>query len=98
LLEEPGLNFTLNVRPEVAGNQVSHFGIQVSSTSAVLANKKRLEESGMLTKEELNTTCCYAVQDKFWVTDPDGNEWEYFFKKEDVEIHGQKELGVCCSN
>ncbi|GAA3332624.1 hypothetical protein GCM10020331_093510 [Ectobacillus funiculus] len=44
----------------------------------------------------MNTTCCYAVQDKFWVTDPDGNEWEFFFyTKADAEVYA-KQLDTCC--
>lgn len=41
-------------------------------------------------REEMNTTCCYAIQDKFWVTDPDGNEWEFFFTKEDSDMESRK--------
>lgn len=86
LLETPGLNFTLNLRDEVSGNQVGHFGFQVESTEEVIAHKNRLFENGILSQlDEINTTCCYALQDKFWVHDPDGNEWEFFYTKADVE-------------
>jgi len=87
LLDEPGLNFTLNVRDEVNGNQVNHFGFQVSNVEEVNAHKERLEKEGFFAREEMDTTCCYAVQDKFWVTDPDGNEWEFFYTKSDSEVH-----------
>jgi catechol 2,3-dioxygenase-like lactoylglutathione lyase family enzyme len=86
LLETPGLNFTLNLRDKVSGNQVGHFGFQVESTEEVIAHKQRLAENGILSQlDEINTTCCYALQDKFWVHDPDGNEWEIFYTKADVE-------------
>ena len=95
LLESPGLNFTLNLQDDVSGNQVSHFGFQVGSTEEVIAHKKRLEEAGVLSLyDEMNAVCCYAVQDKFWVHDPDGNEWEFFFTKDDANIHSEAE---CCS-
>jgi lactoylglutathione lyase len=85
LLETPKLNFTLNLRNEVSGNQVGHFGFQVESTEEVTSHKNRLKESGILSRlDEINTTCCYALQDKFWVHDPDGNEWEFFYTKADV--------------
>jgi len=88
LLGTPGLNFTLNLRDEVSGNQVGHFGIQVESTDEVIAHKKRLETVGIHAQyEEINTTCCYALQDKFWVLDPDGNEWEFFYTKEDAKVN-----------
>ncbi len=97
LLETPGLNFTLNLQDDVGGNQVGHFGIQVESTEEVLAHKKRLEENGILSHyDEMNTTCCYALQDKFWIHDPDGNEWEFFYTKSDVEILA-KDAGDCCT-
>ncbi|MGG0935486.1 ArsI/CadI family heavy metal resistance metalloenzyme [Brevibacillus centrosporus] len=96
LLETPGLNFTLNLRDDVSGNQVGHFGIQVASTEEVIAHKKRLEETGILSQyDEMNTTCCYALQDKFWVHDPDGNEWEFFFTKADADVHSE-DNGACC--
>jgi lactoylglutathione lyase len=86
LLETPGLNFTLNLRDKVSGNQVGHFGFQVESTEEVIAHKHRLAENGILSQlDEINTTCCYALQDKFWVHDPDGNEWEIFYAKANVE-------------
>jgi len=77
---EPPVNFTLNQHPvfSVAGNALSHLGIQVKSTREVLAAKERFVASGLTTFDEDNVTCCYAVQDKVWVTDPDGNSWEVF--------------------
>lgn len=96
LLETPGLNFTLNLRDEVSGNQVGHFGFQVENSEEVMAHKNRLAEIGILSQlEEINTTCCYARQDKFWVHDPDGNEWEFFYTKADIE---EKYLNAssCC--
>ncbi|MBN8209014.1 VOC family protein [Bacillus sp. NTK071] len=89
------LNFTLNLSNHVIGNQVGHFGIQVDSLEDVLTHKDRLEELGFFAREEMNTNCCYALQDKFWVTDPDGNEWEFFYTKQDSE--GIKESETCCS-
>ncbi len=85
LLEETKLNFTLNVRNQVEGNQVNHFGFQVNNVDEVIHHKERLENEGFFARDEMNTTCCYAVQDKFWVTDPDGNEWEFFYTKEDSD-------------
>ncbi|WP_374120825.1 VOC family protein [Neobacillus sp. PS3-12] len=65
-----------------SGNQVGHFGFQVESTEEVIAHKQRLAENGILSQlDEINTTCCYALRDKFWVHDPDGNEWEFFYTK-----------------
>lgn len=101
LLQNPDVNFTLNLRDAVSGNQVGHFGFQVSSEQELQAHKERLDKQGFFSREEINTSCCYAVQDKFWITDPDGNEWEFFYTKEDIQESGQKESvlvskGTCC--
>ncbi|MGG4495837.1 ArsI/CadI family heavy metal resistance metalloenzyme [Brevibacillus reuszeri] len=95
LLENPGLNFTLNVQNAVSGNQVNHFGFQVESAEEIVTHKERLEKEGFFAREEMATTCCYAVQDKFWVTDPEGNEWEFFYTKADSEFH-KIEFTSCC--
>ncbi|MDP4549560.1 ArsI/CadI family heavy metal resistance metalloenzyme [Alkalihalobacillus macyae] len=95
LPNDVALNFTLNLRDQVNGNQVGHFGIQVDTLEEVLAHKDRLEKLGFFAREEMNTNCCYALQDKFWVTDPDGNEWEFFFTKQDSESVTESE--ECCS-
>ena len=95
LLEELGLNFTLNVKSQVQGNQVNHFGFQVNNVEQVLAHKERLVNEGFFVRKEMNTTCCYAVQDKFWFKDPDGNEWEFFYTKEDSYTE-QVEGNTCC--
>ncbi|PGS46986.1 ArsI/CadI family heavy metal resistance metalloenzyme [Bacillus sp. AFS041924] len=96
LIENPGLNFTLNVRDQVEGNQINHFGFQVETSEEILFHKERLEKEGFFAREEMDTTCCYAVQDKFWVTDPDGNEWEFFYTKADSEV--QKIENTSCCN
>ncbi|MGG1574737.1 ArsI/CadI family heavy metal resistance metalloenzyme [Fictibacillus sp. NRS-1165] len=96
LLEDPRLNFTLNLKNEVSGNQVGHFGFQVENVEEVLKHKDRLEKLGFFAREEMDVSCCYATQDKFWVTDPNGNEWEFFYTKSDVESM-QTEDSACCA-
>lgn len=77
-VQNPPLNLTLN--QGVFDNQgaLSHLGIQVQDTADVLAMRKNWEDAGLLTRDEMQTNCCYALQDKTWVRDPDGNEWEVF--------------------
>jgi len=53
------------------------------STAAVLAVRQKWQDSGLLTRDEMKTECCYALQDKTWVRDPDGHEWEVFAVLED---------------
>ena len=74
----PPLNFTLNELAEAGHGGLSHLGIQVESTANVLAMRQNWLDRGLLPRQEMKTECCYALQDKAWVLDPDGNEWEVF--------------------
>lgn len=82
-VHNPPLNFTLNEGAVANRGALSHLGIQVRSTDDVLATRQRWNEAGLLTRDEMQTNCCYATQDKTWVRDPDGNEWEVFVVLED---------------
>jgi hypothetical protein len=59
--------------------------LQVAETRDVLAIRNRWRAAGLNPRDEMQTRCCYALQDKAWVTDPDGNEWEVFTVLEDIE-------------
>jgi catechol 2,3-dioxygenase-like lactoylglutathione lyase family enzyme len=95
----PPLNFTLNQVPFSDSGALSHLGIQVASSEDVTAMKSAWEMSGLIPREEMHTTCCYALQDKAWVHDPDGNEWEVFVVLEDnlsEEVQGAADK-TCCT-
>ena len=74
LLEVPGQGGTLN-----------HLGVEVSSPETVHAEIGRLTEAGMFTEEEIGATCCFATQDKVWVTGPGGARWEVYTVLADSE-------------
>ena len=79
---EPALNLTLNASTRLDNpGALNHLGIQVASMAAVRAAAERLKAAGLATFEEENVDCCYALQDKVWVTDPNGNRWEVFVVK-----------------
>jgi catechol 2,3-dioxygenase-like lactoylglutathione lyase family enzyme len=82
-VQNPPLNLTLNQHAFNERGALSHLGIQVASTDDVLAMREQWTEAGLLTRDEMQTNCCYALQDKTWVRDPDGNEWEVFVVLED---------------
>ena len=82
-VQNPPLNLTLNQVRQVAHGALSHLGIQVKSTEDVLAMRQNWIEAGLLTRDEMQTNCCYAIQDKTWVQDPDENQWEVFVVLED---------------
>ena len=82
-VQNPPLNFTLNESNVREKGALSHLGIQVASTDDVLATRNKWIEQGLITHDEMQTNCCYATQDKTWVRDPDGNEWEVFVVLQD---------------
>jgi catechol 2,3-dioxygenase-like lactoylglutathione lyase family enzyme len=95
---EPPVNLSLN---EVGGetgpcNSVAHFGIQVKSTEAVKAAAARLAEAALETRAEVKVTCCYAVQNRIWATDPDGNKWEVYVVLDNNGAHRTASTSACC--
>jgi catechol 2,3-dioxygenase-like lactoylglutathione lyase family enzyme len=74
-----------------AGGSLNHLGVEVETTDDVEANRTRLDAESFVAGEQKNTTCCYAVQDKFWVTAPDGEKWEYYVVLADAhpELEGK---------
>ena len=96
-LDNPQLNFTLNEETGAESGGLSHMGIQVDSTDAVLAMRDRWAQAGLATRDEMKTDCCYALQDKAWVRDPDGNEWEVFVVLQDNLPEKVPQESACCA-
>ncbi len=95
-IPNPPLNLALNERPVSRGAGLSHLGLQVESSDEVVEFKKRWEDSGLITAEEMDVICCYARQDKAWVRDPDGIEWEAFTVLENVGL-AETTDSACCA-
>jgi len=82
-IAEPPLKLVL-LQNSGQGGSLNHLGVEVAGTEAVEAEQARLAEAGLAAVEERDTTCCYARQDKFWVTGaPDGERWEIYTVLED---------------
>ena len=75
-IAEPPLKLVLIENPGHGGT-LNHLGVEVFDTADVTAATDRLSGAGLATREE-SGTCCYAVQDKVWVNDPDGAAWEVY--------------------
>ena len=88
----PPLNISLNESTVAGSGALSHLGIQVASTEDVLSVRRQWTEAGLAARDEMKTNCCYAIQDKTWVEDPDGNQWEVFVVLED----NLAESSACC--
>jgi catechol 2,3-dioxygenase-like lactoylglutathione lyase family enzyme len=96
-VSDPALNFTLNEGQRTGGlGAFNHAGIEVESTDDVLRARARLVEAGLATFDEMDTECCYAKQDKIWVTAPDGESWEVFTTHGDSDgVSAQR--STCCA-
>lgn len=76
-VDSPPLKLVL-IENAAAEGRLNHLGVEVFSTDEVSAAQARLAGDGLATATEENVTCCYAVQDKVWVDDPDGAPWEIY--------------------
>jgi catechol 2,3-dioxygenase-like lactoylglutathione lyase family enzyme len=80
------------------GGSINHLGVEVGDTEAVDAAAERFDIAGLSTDTEAGVTCCYAVQDKVWVTAPDGERWEYYTVLADAtEAPDRTQREACCS-
>jgi catechol 2,3-dioxygenase-like lactoylglutathione lyase family enzyme len=97
-VDQPPLNLALNRvgGPTCPNNPVAHYGIQVKSTEAVREMNDRLTAAGIPTEVEENVTCCYAVQNRIWLTDPDGNKWEVFVVLDNDASRHASDNNSCC--
>ena len=97
-VQNPPLNLALNEVADLPGaGALSHLGFQVASTDDVLAFRRRWTEAGLITRDEMDTNCCYANQNKTWVKDPDGNEWEAFVVLKDNLPEEAVTAAACCA-
>ena len=80
------------------GGSLNHLGIEVGSSAAVHGEIARLAAEGLFAEEELNTTCCFATQDKVWVVAPDRERWEVYTVLADSDTFGvgsSRDAGAC---
>ena len=100
ILEKPSLIISFIENPERVQPNFGHLGFQLETVEEMSEwlNKARLE--GIVSKEEIGTSCCYAIQDKFWATDPDGVQWEVYYFHEDAEFndphYASQDASACC--
>lgn len=95
-IEQPPLKLVLIENKEAEGGSINHLGVEVFSVEEVLAATERLAGEGLETDVEMATTCCYAVQDKVWVTGPDRERWEVYTVLADAESFGELATDSCC--
>lgn len=99
-LNEPSLVISFIQNPDRVQANFGHLGFQVASQEEMNERLESAKILGLSTKEEIGMSCCYAVQDKFWVSDPDGIQWEVYYFHEDAEFNDPKydseDASACC--
>jgi catechol 2,3-dioxygenase-like lactoylglutathione lyase family enzyme len=93
----PEIHLALQPGEVRGGGALSHLGIRVASAEEVHLRREVFAARGLETERQTREACCYALQDKFWVTDPDGNRWEVYSVLEDLEEE-RAEAASCCTS
>ena len=102
------VNLALSDGGAAGAGTIDHVGVQVDAVPTVIAELARVKAAGLAVREEMGVDCCHANQDKFWVQDPDGVEWEVYHLNYDLETEVAapramgltlaKGGGACCSS
>jgi len=87
------VNLALSTGGPAGAGTIDHVGVQVDSVATVMSQLARVKAAGLPVTEEMGVNCCHANQDKFWVKDPDGVEWEVYHLNYDLE-GGEAATGV----
>jgi catechol 2,3-dioxygenase-like lactoylglutathione lyase family enzyme len=96
-IAEPPLKLVLLEGTPGDPTRMDHLGVEVETTGEVTGATARLAAEGLPTATEEDTACCYAVQDKVWVTAPGGEPWEVYVVKSDADVLDKAENSVCCA-
>ncbi|WP_441245117.1 ArsI/CadI family heavy metal resistance metalloenzyme [Kitasatospora sp. McL0602] len=102
-IAEPPLKLVLLEGRPGEDTRLDHLGVEVATTEDVTATTDRLKDAGLATFEENDTSCCYALQDKVWVTGPGKEPWEVYVVKADAETLGKSAAtdgdgDACCGS
>jgi lactoylglutathione lyase len=101
------VNLALSGGGATGAGTIDHVGVQVDAVPIVIAELARVKAAGLPVREEMGVDCCHANQDKFWVQDPDGVEWEVYHLNYDLEgeVIAPRHLGLplakggsCCAS
>ncbi|OUJ72948.1 hypothetical protein BXP70_16765 [Hymenobacter crusticola] len=103
VLDEPSLIISFVENSARVASNFGHLGFQVETLEQLNQRLAVARKAGLVQREEMGTACCYAKQDKFWVNDPDGVEWEVYYFHEDAEFNDpryeaeyQQASSQCC--
>jgi catechol 2,3-dioxygenase-like lactoylglutathione lyase family enzyme len=96
-IAEPPLKLVLLEGRPGQSTVMDHLGVEVETTGEVTAATQRLASEGLATATEEDTACCYAVQDKVWVTGPGAEPWEVYVVKGDADVLEKAADSACCA-
>lgn len=86
-LDRPSLIISFVENAGRVASSFGHLGFQVETVAELAERRAVAEAAGLISREEIGTSCCYAKQDKFWVNDPNGVEWEVYYFHADAEFN-----------
>ncbi len=98
MLEDPRINFAISTRATELG--INHLGIQVDSEAELAEVAQRARATGLGSIDDTDATCCYALSNKHWVSDPQGIIWEAFHTLSDIPVYGREvssQENACCA-
>ena len=101
VLDQPSLIISFVENAARVQSHFGHLGFQVGTLAGLDERLAAARQAGLVSREEMGTSCCYAKQDKFWVNDPDGVEWEVYYFHADAEFNDpryQAEYDVAASS
>ncbi len=100
ILDKPSLIISFIENSGRVQSNFGHLGFQVETFEEMSNLLEKARAQGIVSKEEIGTSCCYAVLDKFWATDPDGVQWEVYYFHEDAEFndphYALEDAAACC--
>jgi catechol 2,3-dioxygenase-like lactoylglutathione lyase family enzyme len=99
VLEEPALIISFVENRERVQAHFGHLGFQVETLAELNERLSAAQKADLLTREEIGANCCFANQDKFWVSDPDGMQWEVYYFYADADFndpHFDEPASACC--
>ena len=101
ILDKPALIISFVQNAERVNEHFGHLGFQVETQEQLEKSLNYARKNNMEILEEMGTNCCYASQDKYWIKDPDGVQWEVYYFHEDVTFndphYSSEEASACCA-
>jgi catechol 2,3-dioxygenase-like lactoylglutathione lyase family enzyme len=86
MIEDPRLNFAISSRSAKPG--IDHLGLQVESDAELQELRKQVAAAEITAFDQQQAVCCYAESDKYWITDPQGVQWETYHTLAEAEMFG----------